>query len=451
VSHLARQRLRVARKGRQTANDSLSGPTGSLLDLQAGAGNRAVAGLLAPTGRALQRKVGWSDAVKDGYAWNADERLTGKLKTIRRIPLEGFGEGLQEERAVTPVSKDGGKTWSTEIRSTKIAGLTPESAKDRAIVLVPKALDAGKPIEVLVFLHGFTETTDRPFAGWRTLPTVASGRPKGSADIETLRKGIDAQDVAPVRDVALDDASQQLEDSGLTQTVIVLPQGGLHSQFGKAGGGPGDYDFDSGTYVHKVVDRLQTEHVWKDAAGKDAAAAPQLGRVSMAGHSGAGATLRNMAKESVKPGSARGSGILMGDLVLYDAMNSQGQLTAFKEWALMHLNNALIVLTSKTLDDDTKLKYLREAQKLRSYATGGDYKTRNDDLKQAIENWFKANTSKLGKFEAALRSNFVVKNVNKGRTDSLLHEEMIRGAKAGTARAPGTGGILDALLGLHRP
>jgi hypothetical protein len=427
VSHL--QRLKVARKGRarQSADEPLSATaTGSLLNLQAGAGNRAVARLLAPARPALQRKLGWANAVTDGYGWNVDERLTGKLKTIRRIPLEGFGEGLQDDRA--------------------IAALTPESAKDRAIVLVPKTLDAGKPIEVLVFLHGFTEGKHRPFAGWRTLPKLKD-RPEGKPNVEPLRQGIDTKDVAPVRDVALDDAPQQLEDSGLTQTVFVLPQGGLKSQFGKAG----DYNFDSHTYTHKVVERLQAEHVWKDASGKDAAAAPTVGRISMAGNSGAGATLSNMAKESVIPGSARASGILMGDLLLYDAMNSQGQLNAFKDWALMHLDNALIVVTMKDLDDATKFKYLREAQKLRSYATGGGYQTRNDALKEALERWFRKNAKKLGKFEAALRSNFVVTNVNEGRRVAFEHEEMMRGAKAGKARAAGAGGILDALKGLHRP
>jgi hypothetical protein len=422
-----------------------------------GAGNHAVAGLLAPAGHVVQRKVGWTNAVKDGYGWNTDERATGKLKSIRRVPLEGFGEGLRSEQAVTPVQK-GGK-WGPEIRSTKIDVLSPESAVDRAIVLVPAALDADNPIEVLVFLHGYTENKDRPFAGWRTLPSITSGRKKGKSGIETLRQGIDAQDVAPVRDVALDDASQQLEDSGFTQTVIVLPQGGLQSQFGKGKnpGDPADYSFDSGTYVKKVVGQLQTDGVWKDGSGKKATAAPRVARVSMAGHSGAGSTLRSMAWESVKPGAGTGpwtkggTWTLMGDLVLYDAINSDDQREAFVKWALMHLDNALIVLTRTTLDDDTKFKYLREAQKLRSYASGGGYKTQNDALKRAIDNWFRTNKSKLGKFAADLRANFVVVNVNEKRKVALEHEEMMRGAKAGKARAGGEGLILDALKGLHRP
>jgi hypothetical protein len=208
--------------------------------------------------------------------------------------------------------------------------------------------------------------------------------------------------------------------------------------------------------VKKVVGQLQTDGVWKDGSGKKAAAAPNVTRVSMAGHSGAGSTLRSMAKESVKPGSGTGpwtkggTWTLMGDLVLYDAINSDDQRDAFVKWALMHLDNALIVLTS-TLDDDTKFKYLRETQKLRSYASGGDYKTQNDALKTAIDNWFRRNKSKLGKFEADLRANFVVINVNEKRKVALEHEEMMRGAKAGKARGSSEGLILDALKGLHRP
>ena len=45
--------------------------------------------------------------------------------------------------------------------------------------------------------------------------------------MQDLRRGIDPTDVAPVRDVALDQAEQQLEDSQEKQLVIVIPQGGL--------------------------------------------------------------------------------------------------------------------------------------------------------------------------------------------------------------------------------
>ena len=175
----------------------------SILELQRTAGNRAVTGL-------LQRKVGWSDASKKGNAWNADEHTVGK---VRRIPLEGLAEGLDAK-----VSGASGR---------KLPELSSEGATGKAIVLVPAELDATGSIEVLVFLHGHTEGLHRPYAGWREL---VEPKPAGP-----LRQGIDAKDTAPVRDVALDQAEQQLEESGQSQLVIVLPQGGLYSEFSKTG------------------------------------------------------------------------------------------------------------------------------------------------------------------------------------------------------------------------
>ena len=106
----------------------------------------------APSASLLQRKVGWSDASKQGKAWNADERAVGK---IRRIPLEGLAEGLDAS-----VKGAAGR---------KIPQLSSEGATGKAIVLVPAALDATGSIEVVVFLHGFTEGIHRPYAGYRQL------------------------------------------------------------------------------------------------------------------------------------------------------------------------------------------------------------------------------------------------------------------------------------------
>ena len=155
----------------------------SLLDLNRLAGNRALAGM-------LQRKVGWTDAVDKGYAWNKDERKRGN---VRRIPLEGLAAGMgtarKDKRAWrwvvdNPETGEGHE----ELESTKIGELSPESAEGKAIVLVPAALDATQPIEVVVFLHGFTEGTHRPFAGLRALDPAPK---KPSPKMADLRKGID--------------------------------------------------------------------------------------------------------------------------------------------------------------------------------------------------------------------------------------------------------------------
>ena len=41
----------------------------------------------------------------------------------------------------------------------------------KVVLTVPAALDPTKDIEVVVFLHGYTESSDRPYAGFRTAST----------------------------------------------------------------------------------------------------------------------------------------------------------------------------------------------------------------------------------------------------------------------------------------
>jgi hypothetical protein len=395
----------------------------SVLNLHRGAGNRAVA-------RLLQRKVGWSDASTQGRAWNIDERAVGK---IRRIPLEGLSEGLSMNRKDELAKRrwvwddpEPHKKGHMEMESTRISQLSSEGAKGKAIVLVPDGLDATKPIEVLVFLHGFTEDTGRPFAGWRTLDV----QPKGaSPKLQDLRRGLDPADTAPVRDVALDQAEQQLEESGRKQLVIVLPQGGLHSQFSKDGG----QTFDSDTYVKQIVTRLQAEGRWRDGKGKPAKAEPGVSRVIMSGHSGAGQALS----------TAAAAGKITGDLVIYDAING-GQLGLFQQWAIKRLNEDLLVLMDKSKTEAEKLAYLQGAQKLRGYTTDA-YISAYLDLDDEIQRWFDRHKKDLGPFAGCLRSNYFFEYHN------VHHEELMRGSSAAGKRAPGTGTILDAIKGLHEP
>jgi hypothetical protein len=432
----------------------------SIMGLQRGAGNRAVGGLLrSPRARVVQRKVGWTGASTEGHGWNVDERPVG---AVRRIPLEGLQEGLRQESATRHEKRE----------STKIKELSPESAMGRAIVLVPKALDAEQKIEVVVFLHGFSEHDGRPFAGWRTFAPpppppdkdkvkVKAKKTKAEERLERLRHGIDVDDVAPVRDVALDQAEQQLEENGQTQVVIVLPQGGLHSQFGTAG----DTNFDSGAYVREIVSRLLSEGAWKDAHGNAVKKkAPEVGRVSMAGHSGAGATLANMARRSVaeaavpaanKGAKKRGgnavekparSSTLTGDLVLFDAIDSS-ELGAFQQWALMRLNQDLPVLKALAASKDPTseaegLEYLRKAQKLRGYTSDVGYEPTYDALNKTIDRWFDEHAGELGPFAPCLRANFTFVHIGGD------HEELMRGVEAGQDRA-GAGTIRDALQALH--
>jgi hypothetical protein len=379
----------------------------SLLNLHRRAGNRAVA-------RLLQRQVGWTDASKKGREWNKREHAVGK---IRRIPLEGLSEGLGD--------------------NARIPTLSSEGAKGKAIVLVPEALDATKQIEVMVFLHGWTEKqSDRPFAGWRTLDT----KPAGLSD---LRRGVDpallpgVPDIAPVRDVALDQIEQQLQESGRKQLVIVLPQGGLTSEFDKKSARA----FDSKNYISKIKTRLHTEGVWKDDKGNAVKDEPDVSRVVMAGHSGAGAALSDAAK----------AGDIKGDLVIYDAINGPGERKGFLEWAVRRLEEDLIAIKAAKTDADV-LRYLQGAPKLRGYATG--WREGNEDkgyiveymkLDDAIQTWFDASRTELGKWAGCLRRNYYFEH------HDLLHEELMRGSSAAKERAINTGNVLDAINALHAP
>lgn len=408
----------------------------SLMSLQRRVGNRAVARLLGRAAAAgvVQRKVGWTDAVKDGYAWNSDEKRRGN---IRRIPLEDLTVGLPKDAPIT--------------------SLTPERSDHRAIVLVPMALDATRNVEYVIFLHGHTESSStRPYAGWRSYqpppPPKGTGPPPPRAPgreskVEKWRHGIDATDVAPVRDIALDQTEEQLEDSKLTQLVIILPQGALTSQFGDAG----DKNFDAGDYVQKIADRLLAERRWWDAKRMAITdKAPTTGRITMAGHSGAGATLAHMATEAVRanlPADAKGarspvpSSPLTGDLVIFDAINGGVQLDAIQKWTVMRLDEDLKVLIDSGKSETAKLHYLHTAPKLRGFYTDV-YQSPYQDLEQTIRGWFKRHASDLGQFARCLRANFMLTYVG-GE-----HEELMRGKGSGATR---TAGILTALLDLHRP
>jgi hypothetical protein len=414
------ERPRAARA--QTARDAAV----PLLVLQRSVGNRAVGRLVrrAPSSL-LQRRLGWSDAVTDGYGWNAGERPVGK---IRRIPLELPDHGLKGDAPIND--------------------LTPERADHRAIVLMPNALDPNQVVDYVVFLHGYTEdASTRPYGGWRAYKPPPAPPPKTphkptktELNLEKWRHGIDANDVAPVRDVALDQAEQQLEDSGLTQLVIVLPQGGLKSSFGDAG--------NAAAYVQAVAEELLVLKLWRDTKGTPVTYPPRAGDITMAGHSGAGATLGVMAgnaavritrpgtKEAQNPYSLPPS----GDLVIFDAINGPNELSGYQAWVLARLNLDLRMLKSKP-DENAKLYYLAAAPKLRGFYTDG-YRSLYVELETTIRDWFKSHAAELGPFARCLRANFMLTYVG-GE-----HEELMRGVGVGATR---TGGILTALRDLHRP
>ena len=317
----------------------------------------------APSRACSSARWAGRDASKQGKAWNADERAVGK---IRRIPLEGLAEGLDAS-----VRGAGGPQDHRPL----LGGRDRQGDRARpCCARRDRGVDRGRGLPARL-----TEGRHRPYAGWRQLvEPEAVDRGDLSAALKErlprLRQGIDATDTAPVRDVALDQVEQQLEESGQTQLVIVLPQGGLKSQFSKGG----RQDFDAGNYVKEIVTRLRTEQRWRDGAGKtiDAEA------VGQARHDGRAQRCRRRALEHGAPCKAKrgqkpprgapppAGPALTGDLVIYDAINGS-QLESFKAWTAMRLDKDLAFLTERdTITDEAKLYHLQSAQKLRGFTTG---------------------------------------------------------------------------------
>src|SRR5688572_22972421 len=120
---------------------------GQILRLQRSLGNRAVGTLLRQP-VAVQRSVGWPEA----KGWNAGApRTIDAQHKMHRVALAGLPGGKR------PPSLDPAKTDET-------AG---DDTGARAIVWIHPAIDAEKPVQVLSHLHGLTNRSADPFAGWR--------------------------------------------------------------------------------------------------------------------------------------------------------------------------------------------------------------------------------------------------------------------------------------------
>ena len=430
----------------------------ALLALQRTAGNLAVSAMLMPVQRQggtpapapKTKDVGWTDAEKTekGYKWNVDAQDVGE---IHRIPLEGLTVGFQGKAA---------------------SELTKESAAGKAIVLVPKSTSvalkaADAKLDVVIFLHGFTEDSGtRPFAGYRALGVDKSPKNAPKDHAAPLRKGIDSTDVMPVRDVALDDAEGQLQDSGNPCTIMVLPQGGLSSEFGTAGG----REFDADAYVKEIIARVVNK---RDFLVTDKPPEKIVGRVTMAGHSGGGIALAEMARVSTRNDAERkkaaeagrvyepevsASSELTGDLVLFDAIRWV-DVEAFEAWAKMRLDNDLAALQNIKTEPAAKREadrrdHLAKSQKLRGYySTGSTYGKKYEALQIYIDQWFTDHAAELAPLGVAgcLHANFSVMNPVSGS-----HEELMRGTKAGQSRTKeagqpreNAGSILAALEALN--
>jgi len=395
-----------------------------LLTIQASAGNQAATELVEQRGSwfSLQRAPktggptadpadeavtpehgvgGWTNAATFGKArtsWNAGERDIG---TIRRIPIEGLDIGKPTED------------------SARNLALTDESAGGRAILVAPKGIDPSVPVDVMVHFHGYTESKDRPYAGWRQNKNTGA-----------------------VRDVALDRVEQQLQAAqGASQLVAILAQGGTHSEFGEGGG---RYALDPAGYARAVLDKATEIGAWGPNAPN-----PDMGRTILSGHSGGAHTIShalgaelNMPEKGKKGGRAKVKGASAFDeVVLFDAITISSELDTFIAWVGARLDADLAALNAAPTPE-AKSAYLATSTRFRGYyATYAAYYT---TLEQSIESWFRKNLAELGPYAEELWTHYQV--INAGGS----HENVMRGSAPGT-KNPGPGNITNAIEALGAP
>ncbi len=382
-----------------------AGPVGErspseLLGLQREAGNRAVTALV----RSVQRVGGWSDADKrqgKGQApgdpktgWNVEEHAVG---TIRRIPLDGLTGGLQ---ANPGESESAGKLTSEDVAG-KVKG-APRSDKDeqkgrgRAIALVPTLVKTDDPVEVFFHLHGNTEKESRGFGGWRQHKTSRE-----------------------VRDVARDRIAQQIESANSPQTVGLLPQGVMESNFGQISVDP---------YIRDAFDRLVEIGAW--------AKAPTKFTVVLSSHSGGGFTIGRMLRGATGfqlPASIK-------TLVLFESLHDRrfdkdpakryDQVEQFATWIEGMLADHLAFLNSSAEAPDKKAR-LDAATRFRLvWDPDGTYNGNYVRMREHLDKWFDTNKTAIGTNEKVLRD-LIVFDPRKG----VGHEGIVRA------------GVADALTG----
>jgi hypothetical protein len=251
------------------ARRALQGQGQLIRNLQAAVGNAAVRLI-------LQRKGGWPDASSKGRKWNdPDPKKVRPDSKIWRIAIAGLKGGTANR------FKGGDSAHTTE------------AADHRAIVLIPVGFDpekpADKPVEVLLYFHGHTQAWRGRYAGYRQ-------RSFEKPTEEMKKGGLDSADDT-VRDVALDQIEDQVEQSGHSRMLGILAQGGPAGEFG---------DINADDYIRDVLTRVNAEY---PAQLKKV---PSSWQVILSGHSGGGTEVNRILTSSSKPANLKA-------IILFDA------------------------------------------------------------------------------------------------------------------------------------
>lgn len=414
-------------------------PAQAVLDLQATAGNQAVAGLLTAvqrqpaTPRATAGWTGADTAAGGGPGWNAAARDDVEGTGIRRIPLDDIPAGNQLDWSPDYDTKDGAQSEKNR---------TTETAAGRAIVLKPAGLAVDRPIDVLLHLHGYTSRRGDPAAGWR------------QSKVPVTRNG---KSYKPVRDIDQDRIAQQMATVTRTnpQTLAILPQGVGHSFFGA--------DFEPRSYIDAVVTRLQAVKELPVPAGGSLQT-----NLILSAHSGGGHTVRKALRAELDAAKAQARAAARAakkgqpppgpapalnptQVVLFEAINNATELSTVVEWVYLHLNRTRDALNAAG-NPISRIWAIAGCPTLRAYRSRAGYKSAYDDLDAAIRRWFSTPTLG-GSLPAAekdlLRDRFkveVLHGVTNAPGGLSGHEQVVGGL--GT---PEQGPLADALAARTDP
>ena len=364
-----RVRGRAAASGAPALRAGLSAPAAHPWhDLQRRYGNHAVGSLVGPSG-VLQRAVGWPGAA----GWNKGGPRTIDAKhQMLRVALAGLQAG---NKAPSP----------NPAKTTEQAADDPKTPGARAIVWIHPALDPARPVQVVTHLHGLTNRSADPFAGWReniadpqTDESDAAKKAALATAVKEWRKHRTGkrptlEDMPnplanQVRDVHRDRIGEQIEAVGDPQVMAVLPQGTGVSRTAMFGAG-----FDPDALVSEILTRLAAE---PDVTAKvKKYKVPASYTIVLSAHSAGGAA----ATEALAAKRTRH----LGGLILFDALWAEqstqdpkvwvsGQRTRVLDWVRERCRELVRALRTATTraDEDQALAALPGVH---AYWTGGVY------------------------------------------------------------------------------
>ncbi len=222
----------------------------------------------------LQRRVG-------------NRAATAALVARRTEPGEG-SSGKQVDHGPAPEREIADPASGRSMRRLRVAGL-PDAFTDWAIVLLPSTPPpAGKPIDILLHLHGFAPGYE------------------GLGHTEGKQSNTDADDVDLYR------IGPQMAAAGRPM-IGILPQGSETADFNandpkkSSKQNAQSKGFDADAYVSAVFARLADMGVWRGGG------APVPGNVVLSGHSGADMPIAQMVSGDLAPAK-------LSALFLFDTM-----------------------------------------------------------------------------------------------------------------------------------